>query len=139
MIRAATRADVPSIVRLTEALHGAADMRLPLQAGRVASFAASLVNRDDALTLIAGDPAHGMLCASIESSPLSEARLAVEHGWYCPAGGGIPALRSYVEWARAQGAWGARLSTPGAASGRQVRAMKRLGFRAAETAWVMEF
>jgi len=135
-MRAATREDLPAIVRLTKALHVAADMRLPLDEGRVASFALSLVNRADGLALVTGDPVDGMLCASIEASPISRARIAVEHGWHCTGSGGVALLRGYLDWARRQGAWGARLSTPG---GTGHAALGRLGFRPAETAWLIEF
>lgn len=134
-MRTATRSDVPAIVRLTKALHVAADMRLPLDEGCVASFAMSLINRDDALALVTGDPVDGMLCASMERSPISRVRIAVEHGWHCQRNG-VGLLRSYLAWARTQGAWGARLSTPGGAGH---RALGRLGFRPAETAWIVEF
>lgn len=135
-MREATRNDLPAIVRMTRALHGAADMRIPLDDGHVASFVTSLINRDDGLALVVGEPPHGMLCASIERSPISPVRVAVEHGWHCPRGGGVMLLRAYLAWARGRGAWGARLSTPGGA-GRD--ALRRLGFRPAETAWVVEF
>lgn len=135
-MRAATRDDLPAIVRLTRALHATADMRLPIDDGCVASFATSLILRPDGLALVTGDPVDGMLCASMERSPLGHARIAVEHGWHCTGGGGVALLRRYIAWAREMGAWGARLSTPG---GTGPRALGRLGFRAAETAWVIEF
>jgi len=136
MVRAATRDDLPAIVRLTRALHDKADMRVPLDDGRVAAFAVSLMNRPDGLVLVVGDPVDGMLCASIEGVPISAARVAVEHGWHCTGGEGLALLRRYLAWAREMGAWGARLSTPG---GTGPRALGRMGFRPAETAWIIEF
>ena len=139
-MRTATASDIPAIVRLTRELHAVTDMRIPLDDGMVAAFAGSLINRDDALALVVGEPVAGMLCASIERTPLSPVRLAVEHGWYCSRdarGAGRGLLDAYIAWAREQGAWGVRLSTPAAAP-MSANALARRGFRAAETAWIME-
>jgi hypothetical protein len=140
MIRAATLADVPAIVRMTFALHESIGGRLPLDAGMVAAFAASLITRKDALALVVdgdGGPC-GMICASIERLPLSPVPVACEHGWYSArAGHGGPLLDAYLAWAREQGAWGARLSTP--ADGVAQASLSRRGFAPAETAWVMVF
>jgi hypothetical protein len=139
-MRAATLADVPAIVRMTHALHERIGGKLPLDAGMVARFAASLVTRPDALALVVDgdDGPCGMLCASIEKSPLSPALIACEHGWYCEARGqGGALLDAYLAWARDQSAWGARMSTAPAPGMRG--ALSRRGFVAAETAWLMVF
>jgi hypothetical protein len=139
-MRPATFADVPAIVRMTFALHESIGGKLPLDAGMVAQFAATLIARKDALALVVdgeGGP-QGMICASIERLPLSPVPVACEHGWYSArAGHGGPLLDAYLAWAREQGAWGARLSTP--ASGVAQASLSRRGFRPAETAWLMVF
>lgn len=140
-MRPATASDIPAIVRLTRELHAVTDMRIPLDDGMVARFAGALINRDDALALVVGEPVAGMLCASIERTPLSPVSLAVEHGWYCSRdarGAGRGLLDVYLTWAREQGAWGARLSTPATAQFSGL-ALQRRGFRPAETAWIIEF
>jgi GNAT superfamily N-acetyltransferase len=142
MIRPATLADVPAIVRMTFALHVSIGGRLPLDAGMVAAFAASLVTRADALALVVDGSAgpSGMLCASIERLPLSPVPVACEHGWYCARearGQGRALLDAYLAWARDQGAWGARMSTPPAPG--MTGALVKRGFVAAETAWLMVF
>lgn len=130
------------MVRMTLALHEATDMRIPLDRAMVRDFCAALIMRSDGLALVVDGeegPA-GMLCASIERTPISTVTVAVEHGWYCGPevrGAGKALLGRYIAWAKDQGAWGARMSTPPAKGFRG--GLSRMGFRPAETAWVMVF
>jgi hypothetical protein len=132
--------EVPAIVGMTFELHASIGGRLPLDRTKVDFFARSLVLRKDALALLAveDDAPIGMLCASIERSPLSSVAIAVEHGWYCRRTGartGHTLLSRYIEWARERGAWCARLSTPAVDPVRS--GLARMGFVSQETAWVM--
>jgi hypothetical protein len=140
LIRPATFADVPAIVRMTFALHESIGGVIPLDAGMISTFAATLIARKDALALVVDgqDGPCGMICASIERLPLSPVPVACEHGWYSSERGhGRPLLDAYLTWARGQGAWGARMSTPPVPNFKG--ALSRRGFRPAETAWVMVF
>lgn len=136
-IRSATLADTAQIVRLSRALYAVIRPGIEVEYQAVAVFAQQLMMRPDGLMLVAeqGGAVCGMLAASIEASPLSRQKVAVEHGWYCEArGGGLRLLRAYLEFA---GTWGAdlkRLTTPPDMAGRA--GLRRMGFRPVELVWV---
>jgi N-acetylglutamate synthase-like GNAT family acetyltransferase len=138
MIRPATLADIPHVVAMTHALAAHLPVAPPLDDAMIERFAGSLILRRDALALVDETDAvpTGMLFASIERSPLSPAPVAVEHGWYCERpGAGVRLLDRYLAWAREQGAWAVRMSTPPGALDIAVL-LRRRGFQPSETAHI---
>ncbi|HEV2557967.1 MAG TPA: GNAT family N-acetyltransferase [Microvirga sp.] len=129
---------MPTILAMTARLHEAAGISIPLHAPSTAAFVAALLRSPDGLVLIqemGGRPV-GMLVASIGTSSISPARIAVEHGWWVDPdarGGGSRLLAQYERWARERGCFAVRMSTPDVSGPAVI--LKRKGYQQAEVAW----
>lgn len=135
MIRLASPEDIPAIVRMTAKLHAAAGIVLPMDPRVVAAFLAGLAQSPLGLVIVAGDPVSGFLAASVGSASIAMTPVAQEHGWWSEGGDGLRLLRRYEAWAREQGCFAARMSTPPGAD-RANEILERNGFAMAEQAWV---
>lgn len=136
MIRFATLSDIPAIVRMTAKLHAAAGIVLPLDPRVVTSFLEGLIASPMGLVLVGGpvEP-DGFLAASVGTASIAMTPVAQEHGWWSEGGDGLRLLCRYEAWAREQGCFAARMSTPpGAERANQI--LERNGFVLAEQAWV---
>lgn len=136
MIRLATPADVPAIVRMTAMLHASAGIVLPMDPRIVARFVEGLIASPAGLVLVGG-PAEpdGFLAASVGTASIAMTPVAIEHGWWSAGGDGLRLLRRYEQWARGQGCFAARMSTPPGAE-RANDILERSGYSMAEQAWV---
>lgn len=136
MIRPATPADVPAIVRMTFDLAHATCQAVPICDVTTARFVEAVLRSPDGLALVAGDPVDGMLVATVGVPSCSRVRVAIEHGWWCgpgARGAGLALLAAYEAWARARGCYAIRMSTP---PDRETRGgLARRGYRLAEQAW----
>lgn len=136
MIREATSADIPAIVRMVAKLHAAAGIVLPMDPRIAARFLEALIASPVGLVLVAGDAEpDGFLAASVGAASISMTPVAQEHGWWSNGGDGLRLLRLYEAWAREQGCFAARMSTPPNAE-RINSILERSGFDMAEQAWV---
>lgn len=135
MIRQALVDDIPAVVGMVAKLHAAAQIVLPMDGAVTARFLRGLVTSPTGLLLVAGEPMSGFLAASVGVASISMAPVAIEHGWYSEGGHGRALLRRYEVWAREQGCFAARMSTPPGAD-RAGKALARAGFAFAEQAWV---
>lgn len=138
MMRVATQADIPAIVRMTADLARATAMPIAVDEAWTAAFVASVLASGQGLALVVDidGKAEGMIVATIGQSSVSPALIAVEHGWFCSktaAGYGIKLLRAYEDWARAKGCAMARMSTAYASPLGRVLVMRH-GYGFAETA-----
>lgn len=136
MIRLASPADIPAIVRMTAKLHAAAGIVLPMDPRITARFVDGLLASPMGLVLVGGgaEP-DGFLAASVGSASISMTPVAQEHGWWSEGGDGLRLLRRYETWAREQGCFAARMSTtPNADRANEI--LERNGFALAEQAWV---
>lgn len=136
MVRQALATDIPAIVRMTAKLHAAAGIVLPMDVKVTARFLDALIASPVGLVLVAG-PAEpdGFLAASVGSASIAMMPVAQEHGWWSEGGDGLRLLRRYEAWAREQGCFAARMSTPPGAE-RASAILRRDGYSVAEQAWV---
>lgn len=137
MIRTATTDDIPAIVGMSERLR--ISVRSPLEVDRAVTrrFVVGLLANPLASVRVVdkGAGPTGFLAASVGTASISMAPIAVEHGWWAEQGGGLRLVREYLEWAKDIGCFAARMSTP-PANDRAAAILSRLGFEAAEVAWV---
>lgn len=136
MIREATATDTPAIVRMVAMLHASAGIVLPMDPRIVSRFVDALRASPTGLVLVSG-PAEpdGFLAASVGAASIAMTPVAIEHGWWSAGGDGLRLLRRYEAWAREQGCFAARMSTPPGAD-RAEAILERNGFSMAESAWV---
>lgn len=136
MIRPASPADIPAIVRMVAKLHAAAGIVLPMDPRVTALFVGGLIASPIGLVLVGGaaEP-DGFFAASVGSTSIAMTPVAHEHGWWSEGGDGLRFLRRYEAWAREQGCFAARMSTPPGAD-RANNILERSGFAMAEQAWV---
>ncbi len=135
MLRQATKDDIPAIVGMVEKLHTAAGIVLPLNAAVTTRFLHGLMSTPLGLVLVAGESPNSFLAASIGTASISMLPVAMEHGWWAEGGAGLKLLRQYEQWARENGCFAARMSTPPGAD-RPASILMRSGFEIAEQAWV---
>ena len=134
MIREATRADFPAIVRMLRDFHNASPGRhLPFSEIIAARAAMQAVDDPARLALLwAPSAVHGILAASIRQYPLGDARLASEDVfWIDPShrGHGAEMIAAYEAWAVSKGAAVIGISCP-VATAESLYA--RAGFKPAE-------
>jgi len=132
MIRPALVEDIPAIVDMVAQLHAAASIVLPIDAQVTARFLTGLLRSPLGLVLVAE---RGFLAASVGTASVAMLPVAIEHGWWSQGGDGLRLLRAYEAWAREQGCFAARMSTPPGAE-RAAHVLERSGFNLAEQAWV---
>jgi N-acetylglutamate synthase-like GNAT family acetyltransferase len=132
MIRQATHEDIPAIVEMVRKLHATAGIVLPMDQQITGRFLNGLVASPIGLLLVANE---GFLAASVGTASISMLPVAIEHGWWAEGGDGLKLLRRYEVWAREQGCFAARMSTPPGAD-RVANILDRSGFSLAEQAWV---
>ncbi|WP_375599383.1 hypothetical protein [Devosia sp. Naph2] len=138
MIRPATTADIPAIVGMVERLHASIGSPLPMDAHVSARFLTMLIAAPRlgwVRVWDAGQGPSGFLAASITTASISMLPIAAEHGWWAEGGGGLRLLRAYLDWAKEQGCFAARMSTP-PHNDRAAEILERSGFLLAEQAWV---
>lgn len=138
MIRPATTADIPAIVGMVERLHASIGSPLPMDAVVSARFLGMLIGAPRlgwVRVCDAGQGPTGFLAASITTASISMQPIAAEHGWWAEGGGGLRLLRAYLDWAKEQGCFAARMSTP-PHNDRAAAILERSGFLLAEQAWV---
>lgn len=136
MIRLATPEDIPAIVRMTAKLHAAAGIVLPMDPRITARFVEGLISSPMGLVMVGGSAEpDGFLAASVGSASISMTPVAQEHGWWSQGGDGLRLLRRYEAWAREQGCFAVRMSTPPGAE-RANSILQRDGYVLAEQAWV---
>jgi GNAT superfamily N-acetyltransferase len=139
MIRLANSDDLPAILGMVEDLHAAAGIVIPMHRLFTQGFVQALMAHPYGLVLVAekDGEAVGMLIASIGTSSISPAPVAIEHGWYVmpeARGVGTMLLASYEQWARDKGCFAIRMSTPPDAAG-PATILERKGFTRSEIAW----
>lgn len=136
MIRHATPTDVAAIVRMVAMLHDAAHIVVPMDPRVIAHFLSALIASPQGLVLVGGpQQPDGFLAASVGTASIAMVPIAHEHGWWSEGGDGLRLLRRYEAWARGQGCFAARMSTPPGAD-RANSILERSGFAFAEQAWV---
>lgn len=135
LIRIASVDDISAVVAMVGRLHTAAGIVLPMSELTTARFLRGLISSPLGLVLVSGEPASGFLAASIGTASISMSPVAIEHGWWAEGGAGLKLLRRYEAWAREQGCFAARMSTPPGAD-RATKILDRSGFSLAEQAWV---
>lgn len=137
MIRSATSEDIPAIVGMIERLHASVGVMLPLDAAVTAHFVGLLITSPLGWVKVwdTGQAPTGFLAASIGTATISMVPVAAEHGWWAEGGGGLRLLLAYLGWAKAQGCFAARMSTP-PHNKRAAEILERCGFAPAEQAWV---
>jgi RimJ/RimL family protein N-acetyltransferase len=137
MLRAATQHDIPAIIAMVAKLHASVASVMPMDRAATSRFLRLLVASPVGWVRVwdAGMGASGFLAASIGSTSVSMLPVAGEHGWWAERGGGLVMLRSYMEWAKEQGCFAARMSTP-PHNERAALILQRCGFELAEQAWV---
>lgn len=136
MIRPATPNDIPAIVQMTGRLHAAAKMMLPMDTAVTARFLSGLVASPIGLVLVVdkGQGPTGFIAASIGTASIAMLPVAIEHGWWAEGGGGLDMLKRYEAWAREQGCFAARMSTP-PGNERAALILERRGYSLSELAW----
>ena len=136
MIREATTTDTPAIVRMVAMLHASAGIVLPMDPRIVSRFVDALRASPTGLVLVSGpSEPDGFLAASVGTASIATTPVSIEHGWWSAGGDGLRLLRRYEQWAREQGCFAARMSTPPGAD-RAEAILERNGFSMAESAWV---
>lgn len=137
MIRPASSDDAPTIVQMVAMLHASAGIVLPMDPRITARFLQGLIASPLGLVLVAGpaDEPDGFLAASVGSASIAMTPVAMEHGWWSAGGDGLRLLRRYEAWAREQGCFAVRMSTP-PRNERAASILQRSGFALAEQAWV---
>lgn len=117
-------------------LHASAGIVLPMDPRIVARFVEGLIASPAGLVLVGG-PAEpdGFLAASVGTASIAMTPVAIEHGWWSAGGDGLRLLHRYEQWAREQGCFAARMSTPPGAE-RANNILERSGYSMAEQAWV---
>ena len=136
MIRTATRADMPEILRLGRDFHAACPYRdFPLDLDAFAEFAGRLI--DHGVIFLSEDGMIGGLMSAMYFNP--EVRTGAELFWWAPKGG--QALRKAFElWAKDQGAVAVQFS--GLADDRAetvTKLFRRAGYQPAEMAFFKRF
>lgn len=124
--------DIPQIVGMVERLHASAGIVLPINVVVAARFLTGLIASPIGLVLTSGN---GFLAASVGTASIAMLPVAIEHGWWAEDRQGLSLLRAYEAWAREQGCFAARMSTPPNET-RAARILERNGFALAEQAWV---
>jgi RimJ/RimL family protein N-acetyltransferase len=137
MIRTATPEDIPAIVGMIERLHASAGVVLPIDRAVTTRFLRMLHASPIGWLRVwdTGAGPTGFLAASIGTASISMLPVAAEHGWWADGGGGLRLLRAYLAWAKSQGCFAARMSTP-PHNERAAAILSRSGFELAEQAWV---
>ncbi len=137
MIRTATNEDIPAIVGMIERLHASIGVVLPVDVAVTSKFVGLLIASPLGWVRVwdAGQGTTGFLAASIGTATISMVPVAAEHGWWAEGGGGLRLLRAYEAWAKEQGCFAARMSTP-PHNKRAAEILERCGFAPAEQAWV---
>lgn len=139
IVRTASTADIPAILDMTARLHEVAGIVIPMHRTFTEGFVQALMAHADGLALVAEKDGAvvGMLIASIGTSSISPAPVAIEHGWYVEPharGVGGQLLARYDQWARDKGCFAIRMSTPPGAEGPAL-ILERKGFTRSEIAW----
>lgn len=126
-VRRAVFADIDRIIGMAVQLVQEAGLPQQVDPVHTRAVLRALMLRDDAAVWVS---VGGFLAASIERTVISPEPVAVEHGWFATDRSGLRLLRLFEGWAAARGAI-VRLST-----GQGGPDLRRLGYRAVETAWV---
>lgn len=137
MIRKARVSDISAIVGMSERLRASVGSPVEVDPIATGNFVAGLLTSPLAAVWVvdgADDPT-GFLAASVGTASISMAPIAVEHGWWAEQGEGLTLLKLYLAWAKEQGCFAARMSTP-PHNERAAQILDRLGFDLAEQAWV---
>lgn len=126
--RRATDADALRIVDMIEDLR--ASVRGPIHIDRAwtARTVARLISDPNGFVAVTDG---GFIAGAIEPTIISPALVAKEMGWFSRDRSGLALLRAFEAWARDRGAAMVQLSTGPAGLD-----LTRLGYRAAELAWV---
>jgi hypothetical protein len=127
-MRPAVGDDIPHVTDMIEALTKAVKGPLAVDRAWVGAQLARLIASDDGCVLVTRA---GFIAGSVQPTLINVALIAIEHGWWAADGMGVRLLRGYERWASAKGAVAVHLS--GMAGGVD---LGRLGYRAAEQAWV---
>ena len=120
--------DVPRIVDMIEALRAAVHGPIPVDRAWTARTVSKLIGDPAGCVLVTEG---GFIAGLIQPTIISPAPVAKELGWWASDGSGLRLLRAFEAWAKEQGADLVQLST--APSGPD---LERLGYQAAELAWV---
>jgi len=136
MIRVAVVEDVPAIVGMVAKLHAATGIVLPFEPQVATRFLLGLLPSPLGCLWVSQGPDGpcGFLAASVGAASISMRLVAMEHGWWAEQGG-LQLLRAYLGWAKEQGCFAARMSTP-PGNERAAMILQRMGFDLAEQAWV---
>ena len=111
----------------------------PICEDSLALYIDGFISGENRLGIVAGDPISGFLSASVEPHPyLPKVLISQERTWFSEACVGIALLKRWIAWSVAHGAVPALSTMTATASPRAGRALRRLGFREVETAWVWE-
>lgn len=137
MVRPATSEDIPAIVGMTVRLRASVGSPLEVDRAVTTRFVRNLLASPLAAVWVVdgADAPSGFLAASVGTASISMLPVAVEHGWWAEQGGGLRLLKAYLSWAKDAGCFAARMSTP-PHNERAGQIVQRLGFEAAELAWV---
>lgn len=142
LIRRATDADIPAMVRMAGAFIAASGTGLPFDADYVAgSIRRHMVTPCTLALVLDVDGPHGMLCATVARSPLAPVTVADELAWWIdPAHRGRHALRMidvYISWGVDMGC--ERVGMSALANTAVEKLYKRRGFEPAEAKYVKVF
>jgi hypothetical protein len=120
--------DIPRIVDMVECLRSAINGPIAVDRGWTGAQIARLIANPMSCVFVT---ARGFIAGSVVSTVISPQLIATEHGWYAADGSGLRLLRAYEAWALGCGASVVQVSTGPAGLD-----LTRLGYRAAEMAWV---
>jgi hypothetical protein len=127
-MRIATGADIPRITDMVALLTAAVQGPVPVDRAWTGRCLAGFIAGRDSCVWVTRQ---GFLAASVVPSVINPAPMAIEHGWYAADGQGVALLRAYEAWAKGRGALIVQLSRAYGTGG-----LERLGYRAAECAWI---
>lgn len=125
-LRAATWADIPRILDMTEDLVAAIDGPQTVDRCHSGVVVASVIQNPDGFAMVTRG---GFLVAMPMASVINPAPMAMEMGWYARDGSGLHLLRAFENWADETKASLKVITTLG-------RDMTRLGYRLKEEVWV---
>ena len=127
-VRAATDADVLRIVDMIEDLRAAVRGPIAVDRAWAAQTVARLISAPNGFVAVTSG---GFIAGVVEPTIINPALIAKEMGWFSRDRSGFALLKAFENWARDGGATMVQLSTGPAGLD-----LTRLGYRAAELAWV---
>ncbi len=141
MIRPAELSDRFAMVRMTRDFFEASGLVLPFDAAWVEASIKAWISDEEKLALVLDlEGVRGMLCAAHVMSPLAPVRVSTEQAfWIDPCARGrwaLAMLRTYEEWAKAQGCAVAGLASMGGRGADVI--YRRRGFVPSETYYMKE-